>query len=83
MVEPQEKDLLNIHVNIRITPHTLQAIVGHAKRLAKQSAQGIFPIDTADFVSALISRFLEEKDFESYARDDNNYAPPPTVDTDV
>lgn len=82
MVEPQENDLLSIHVNIHISPHALQAIVGHAKRLAKHCAQGIVPIDTADFVSAMISRFLAEKDFESYAKDESNYAPSPNISPD-
>ena len=74
MTEQQENELLSIHVNVHITPATIKAIVGHAKRTASQTAKGTFHIDTADFVSEMISRFLKEKDFESYAQDENNYA---------
>lgn len=83
MPNQQESDLLNIHVNVHITPATIQAIVGHAKRMANQTPQGSFHIDTAEFVSAMISRFLKEKDFESYAQDANNYSPPPTAGPDA
>ena len=74
MTDQHENDLLSIHVNVHITSATIKAIVSHAKRMASQTAKGTFHIDTADFVSAMISRFLKEKDFESYAQDENNYA---------
>jgi hypothetical protein len=83
MAKQQQKELLSIHVNVQITPATLQAIVGHAKRLASETAKGTFHIDTADFVSAMISHFLDEKNFESYAHDEKNYPQPPVVDPDV
>jgi len=83
MAEQQQKDLLTIHVNVQITPTTLQAIVGHAKHLASQTARGTFHIDTADFVSAMISHFLDKKDFESFARDENNYHLPPVTGSDT
>ena len=70
------KDTLNIHVNVQITAETLQAIVANAKRMAQQETQEMFCVDTADHVSAMISRFLEEKDFESYVRDAGNYVTP-------
>lgn len=83
MAKEQENDLLTIHVNVNITPATIQAIVGHAKRMASQTAEGTFHIDTAEFVSAMISRFLREKDFESYAQDENNYSQASVADSDA
>ena len=73
MGQEKKKDLLNIHVNIQITPLALQSIVGHAKRLAGRTAEGTVRIDTANFVAAMISRFLEEKDFEAYAQEESHY----------
>ena len=32
-----------------------------------------FSVDTAEYVSAMITRFLEEKDFEAYACQAENY----------
>ena len=83
MNQQQEKEMLSIHVNVQITPLTLQSIVCHAKRLANRAANGTVRIDTADFVAAMISRFLEEKDFESYARDEKHYAAPPVLDSKI
>jgi hypothetical protein len=64
-----QKDKLRIHVNIEIPAAALQAIVSHAKRSSPKDGQGAYRIDTADRVSEVITRFLEEKDFESYTRD--------------
>lgn len=73
MGQEQENELLSIHVNIQITPQALQSIVGHAKRLVGRTAEGTVRIDTADVVSAMISRFLVEKNFEAYAQDESHY----------
>lgn len=59
---------LLIHVNIEITATALQAIVSYAKQSAPKDNRGTYHIDTADQVSEIISRFLEEKDFEGYTR---------------
>jgi hypothetical protein len=68
-------DKLSVHVNVEITVDTLQAIVANAKRTAPKAANGTYHVDTADYVSAMISRFLMEKDFESYVMNIDNYEP--------
>lgn len=60
-------DKLRIRVNIEITAIALQAIVAHAKKSAQKNSQGSYHIDTADQVSEMITRFLEEKNFEDFA----------------
>ena len=60
------KNLLRIHVNVLISANSLQTIVSNAKKLAAQEKDGIYHVDTAEKVSEMITRFLAEKDFESY-----------------
>jgi hypothetical protein len=36
-------------------------------------AKGHYRVDTADLVSHMVSRFLLERDFESYVKDISNY----------
>ncbi len=60
------QDKLSVHVNVQISAAALQAIVANAKKTADKDANGTYRIDTADQVSLMISRFLEEKDFDSY-----------------
>jgi hypothetical protein len=68
-------DKLTIHVNVEISTTALQAIVANAKRLACKDADGICRVDTADQVSLMISRFLEEMNFDAYVLDPNKYTP--------
>ena len=68
-------DKLCIRVNIEITAAALQAIVAYAKQAAQKNSQGSYHIDTADQVSEMITRFLEEKDFEGYTRNIANAKP--------
>jgi ribosome maturation factor RimP len=65
---PSSQDKLTIHVNVDITAAALQTIVSYAKQLARQNENGTLSIDTADQVSEMISRFLDEKDFENYVK---------------
>jgi hypothetical protein len=67
------RDKLTIHVNIQISAPALQTIVANAKRAAPRDG-GIYRVDTADWVSQIISRFLEEKDFENYVKDGSKYS---------
>lgn len=67
------KDKLSVHVNVHITASALQSIVSNAKNIAIRDANGSYRIDTADQVSEMITRFLDEKDFESYAKNVDNY----------
>jgi ribosome maturation factor RimP len=68
-------DKLAVHVNVQISADALQAIVANAKRIAAKDDDGICRVDTADQVSMMISRFLDEKDFDKYVLDLNNYTP--------
>ncbi|MGD9010689.1 MAG: hypothetical protein PVG41_22370 [Desulfobacteraceae bacterium] len=74
MNQPND-DKLSVHVNVQITASALQSIVSNAKRVATRDANGSYRIDTADQVSIMITRFLDEKDFEAYAKDIDNYKP--------
>ncbi|VFQ45933.1 hypothetical protein [Desulfoluna butyratoxydans] len=67
------EDLLRINANISITTATLQAIVANVKRKTGKDERGIYRVDTADAVSDMITKFLIEQDFESYAMDEANY----------
>ena len=66
-------DKLTVHVNVEISPSALQAIVANAKHTAPKDANGTYHVDTAEYVSAMINRFLVEKDFDSYVMNIDNY----------
>ena len=68
-------DRLIVHVNVEISAAALQAIVANAKRMAAKDADGICRVDTADQLSIMISRFLDENDFDNYVLDFDNYTP--------
>ena len=44
-----------------------------ADTIAGKDEKGRYRVDTADALSDLISRFLQEKDFDAFARNQNNY----------
>ncbi len=67
------KEPLTVHVNVDMTAASLKAIVENAKRIARPDEKGFYHIDTADKVSEMISRFLQENDFEAYAKNIENY----------
>ena len=67
------RDTLQISAVVDITTESLRAIVENGKELAGRDEKGRFKIDTADLAGEMISRFLMEKDFESYAADIKNY----------
>ena len=69
---PQD-DKVIINTQIEIAGHTLQQIVSMAKQIQGPDAKGHFSIDTANLVSALISRFLIDGGFEDYVADQRNY----------
>ena len=71
--QDQPKDTITVNANIEITVESLQAIVSNAKAIASQNGENPTRVDTADKVSEMISRFLHEKDFESYAANIENY----------
>lgn len=68
-----DSDKLSVHVNVEISAAALQAVVANAKRTASSDANGTYRIDTAEYLSDMISRFLAEKDFDSFVMDIANY----------
>ena len=70
---PESEGTITIHVNVDTTPSSITTIVENMKTIAGRDEKGIYRIDTADKVSEMISRFLQEKDFEGYVEDVNNY----------
>ncbi len=69
----EEKDTIEVHVNVEITTTSLQSIVENAKKITGRNEKGHYRVDTADKVSRMISRFLLENDFEGYVKDITNY----------
>jgi len=67
-----QKDTLVVNVHVEITGAALQAIVENVKKIKGCDSDGVYRVDTAGKVSEVISRFLLEKDFESYAKDSRN-----------
>jgi hypothetical protein len=67
-----ETNTILISANVEITVDSLKAIVDNAKQIVGKDSKGYYRVDTAEKVSQVISRFLAEKDFESYAKDINN-----------
>ena len=68
------KELIMVHVNIKLTAASLQAIVENAKKIAGHDEKGVYRVDTADCVNRMVSRFLLENDFESYTKNIENYS---------
>ena len=66
-------DTITVRANVEMTPASLQWIVQNAKELAGKDEKGYYTVDTADKVGEMLSRFLIEKDFESYVMDINNF----------
>ena len=72
MAEP-EKDTIVVRANVEMTSASLEAIVQNAKQVSTRDKRGVYRLDTADKVSEMISRFLLEHDFESFAKNIDNY----------
>ena len=69
----ESRNTIVVRVNAEITTASLRAIVENAKRVSGKDEKGVYGVDTADQVSEMISRFLLENDFESFARNMDNY----------
>jgi hypothetical protein len=69
----ESKETITVNVNIEMTAASLQAIVENAKIIEGRDEKGVYRIDTADKVSEMISQFILENDFESYAKNIENY----------
>jgi hypothetical protein len=68
-----EKEILTVNANVDITAASLQAVVENVKKIASSGEEGGYPLDPADVVSEMISRFLLEKDFETFVKNTGNY----------
>jgi len=68
-----ESPLVRVHVNIELPASALQAVVANTKKKAAADQQNRYPMDTADALSALISKFLQEKGFDAFSKDVTNY----------
>ncbi|PIE66890.1 MAG: hypothetical protein CSA23_06635 [Deltaproteobacteria bacterium] len=64
---------VRVQINIDLSAAALQAVVSTSKQIAGADASGHYRVDTADALSALISKFLHEKGFEEYSRNPDNY----------
>lgn len=71
----ESNETLLINANIEITARALQAVVENSKIIAGKDKDGRYRLDTAEKIGEMISRFLFEKNFESYAEDIGNYRP--------
>jgi len=71
---PEKSDTLVVRANVEITTTSLQAIVENAKKLSSPDERGVYRVDTADKVGEMISRFLLQRDFESFAKNIDNYS---------
>ena len=69
----ESKETITVNVNVEMTTASLQAIVENAKEVEGRNEKGVYRIDTADKVSEMISNFILENDFESYAKNIENY----------
>jgi hypothetical protein len=67
-MSPTSKDKLRVNVTLEISAATLQAVVANAKKLAGRDAAGVYRIDTAEKVGEMVTRFLDEKNFEDYVK---------------
>jgi hypothetical protein len=66
------KETVVINANVEISVVALKSIVENAKKSVGRDSKGYYRVDTADRVSQVISRFLADNDFESYAKDIQN-----------
>ena len=69
----ESKDIITVHVNVDITVASLQTIVENVKHIAGHDEKGVYHVDTAAKVGEMISRFLQDKNFEDYVKKIENY----------
>jgi hypothetical protein len=69
----ETQNTIVVRANVEMTTASLQAIVANAKKVSGPDEKGVYRVDTADQVSAMISRFLLENNFESFVKDIENY----------
>jgi hypothetical protein len=67
----KNKDTLRLNVTVEISSQTLQAIVAIAKKTVGQEANGSYRVDTADKVSEMVTKFLQEHNFDGFVAELN------------
>ena len=67
-------DTMTVRVNVDITIEALKTIVDTAKEMVGPDEKGHYHVDTADKVGEMISRFLQEKNFEEYVRHPEHFS---------
>jgi len=65
---------IRVNAVVEMTAESLQTIVETVKTITGRDEKGVYRVDTADKVGEMISRFLLEKNFESYVREIDNYS---------
>ncbi len=76
-MRPKTQETVTVHVNIDIPVDALQAIVAIAKEKAGKNEKGHYRVDTADKVGEIVTKFLLQTDFVSFASDPAHYADGP------
>ncbi|WP_419663748.1 hypothetical protein Dvar_39670 [Desulfosarcina variabilis str. Montpellier] len=69
----ENNQMVRVHVNIEISAAALQAVVANSKKMVGTDEKGHYRVDTADALADLISKFLNEKGFDQFAADIENY----------
>lgn len=65
--------MVRVHVNIEVSAAALQAVVANSKKMVAADEKGHYRVDTADALANLISKFINEKGFDAFADDLENY----------
>jgi len=65
---------ITVNTTLDIPAAALQAVVENAREMVGKDEKGVYRVDTYQKLGEIISRFLDEKDFLSYARDVSNYS---------
>ena len=63
-------DFLDVHARIGVRPETLQTVVKNSKIVSREKGARL---DPADAVGLLVTRFLEEHDFQAFVEDTAHY----------
>ncbi|MGB5983681.1 MAG: hypothetical protein WBG37_00135 [Desulfobacterales bacterium] len=64
---------LRVHVNIDLPEAALQTIVSRCKAHTAPDEKGHYRVDTADKVSELVSKYLQETAFLQFVDDPRHY----------
>ena len=68
-------DTIEVRVNVVMTTDSLKSIVENTRKMVGRNEKGHYQVDTADAVGKMVSRFLLEKDFESFVKEEGQYPP--------